>query len=153
MHDQTLGRDNSLYLATCLQISLCNPHCTVYKLICSTCGLTSLLGHSAITEMFHTKYILSTYILIPAFLEIIFLKERNSDQLPVSNISSYSQTPQVNYHILEIVWLYELLIKSLKTLTQGLPCENRSAFRFDVQAGQQSNPILDWRIQISPSGE
>ena len=69
--------------------------------MCSTCGLTSLLGHSAITETFHTKYILSTYILIPAFLEIIFLKERNSDQLPVSNISSYSQTPLAHYHILD----------------------------------------------------
>ena len=48
-----------------------------------------------------------------------------------------------------IVWLHEPLSKILKvTSTQGLPCENRSTFRFYVPAGQQSDPIFDWRIQI-----
>ena len=46
-----------------------------------------------------------------------------------------------------IVWLHEPLTKSLKgTSTQGLPCENRSAFGFYVPAGQQSDPIFHWRI-------
>ena len=48
-----------------------------------------------------------------------------------------------------IVCLHEPLTKSLKvTSTLGLPCENRSAFRLYVLAGQQSDPIFDWRIQI-----
>ena len=45
-------------------------------------------------------------------------------------------------------WLHEPLSKCLKvTSSQGRPCENRSAFGFYVPAGQQSNPIFDWRIQ------